>query len=104
MMIRMALRGFSTTRRSLNATLDQAVSLVDRLKSNSAVLAQLKAVQLAVSAAGPNDGSLMAQMALLGDKTVRGELEKLGQVIDAEGITFTAEETKSLMMALKNKL
>lgn len=103
-MLRASLRTFSTTGRALNDTLKQAVSLVDRLKANPAVMAQLQAVQLAVSSAGPNDGSLMAQMALLTNKSVRSELEKLGSVIEAEGITFTAEETKSLMQVLKNKL
>lgn len=103
-MLRTSIRAFSSTARVCNESLKQAVGLVDRLKTNARVMAQLQAVQLAVSAAGPNDGSLMAQMALLTNQTVRGELEKLGEVIEAEGITFTAEETKSLMKVLKNKL
>lgn len=78
--------------------------MVQRLKSNPKVLAQLQAVQLAVSAAGPTNGSLMAQMALLTNPTVRGEMEKLGQTLSDEGITFTAEETKALMKVLKDKM
>lgn len=92
------LRRFGSSRVLANAEMDRAREVVEKLRSNAKIVAQLHQVKLAMGDKAPAPGSsLMTQMAILSDPKVREELTTLAAVVRGEGIELTPQDAQALM-------